>query len=96
MAEERLSPSRSNSRIPAEAWPAATFIAEELEARGIKLESFLDVICMPRTRWDALRRGEMGLLLKESQAIAGALGLSMEFVVNLNHYYMTWKRANGR
>ena len=80
------------NRIPAEAWPAATYIDEELEARGIKVASFLEVINMPRTRWEALKRGEMSLLLKECQVIAGALGLSMEFVVNLNHAYMQWKR----
>ena len=80
-------------RMPAKAWPATTFIAEELEARDIRLDAFLNVIGMQQERWDALQSGEMGLLLKESQAIAGALGLSMEFVVNLNHNYMIWKRA---
>jgi plasmid maintenance system antidote protein VapI len=87
------SPSTPLRRLPAQAWPATSYIAEELEARGVKLQSLLEVINMPRDRWDALQRGEMGLLLKESQAIAGALGLSMEFVANLNQNYMAWKRG---
>ena len=82
-------------RIPAEAWPATSFIAEELEARGIRLDAFLNVIGMHQQRWDALQGGELGLMLKESQAIAGALGISMELVVNLNHAYMRWKRARS-
>lgn len=80
-------------RIPAQAWPATNFIAEELEARGIRLEAFLNVIGMEQRRWDEVASGERGLLLKECQSIGGALGVSMEFFVNLNHSYMQWKKA---
>ena len=80
------------SRIPAECFPATRIVADELAARGIPLEAFLSVIGMARGRWDSVDNGE-GLLLKESQAIAGALGVSMDFIVNLNHSYMRWRKS---
>ena len=82
-----------NSRLPAKAWPAPHFIKEELDARGIRVASFLEVIGMTVTRWDELYAGHKGLLLKESQAIAGALDVSMDFIANLNMSYQRWKKG---
>lgn len=80
-------------RIPAECFPATRIVADELAARDIPLDAFLSVIGMSRGRWDNVDSGEVGLLLKESQAIAGALGVSMDFIVNLNHGYLRWRKA---
>jgi plasmid maintenance system antidote protein VapI len=80
-------------RLPAQCFPAAEIVKDELEARGVSLDAFLNVIGMRPERWEALVKGEYGMLLKECQSIAGALGLSMEFVVNLNFAYQQWKNA---
>ena len=81
------------ARLPVEQWPAAYFLKEELEARGIPIQSFLDVICMDKKRWDSLLSGEKGLVLSECERIAGALGVSTEFIANLNLAYRRWKEA---
>lgn len=85
-----------SERMPVEQWPAAQFVAEELQARGTPLQSFLDVTGIKRKRWDDLVNGKHGLLLSETQKIAGALDVSMELIANLNLSYMRWNRGRSR
>lgn len=82
-----------SERLPYECWPVPHFVEEELEARGTPLKSFLDVVGIAADRWAILKTGDKGLLLSECQRIAGALGVSIEFIANLNMSYGRWRKA---
>jgi plasmid maintenance system antidote protein VapI len=79
----------------AEQWPAAHFIEEELHVRAIPIGSFLIVVGITPTRWELLHSGEKIMLLSESCRIAGALGVSPEFIMNLNLSYSRWRKAKS-
>jgi plasmid maintenance system antidote protein VapI len=66
-------------------------VKDELDARGIKLRSFLETIQMKPERWNALLAGSEGPILSELQRMAGALGLRTEFLANLNIAYRKWR-----
>ena len=80
-------------RLPAECWPAAVYVKDELDARRISLKAFLETIQMKPERWNALLVGSVRPLLTELQRMAGALGVRAEFLANLNLRYREWKEA---
>lgn len=77
---------------PVENWPAAHFVAEELEARGVSITAYLRLIGMDEKRWMDLVNGQKSMLLSEVQRIAGSLNVQPEFIANLNLRYGQWKR----
>lgn len=84
----------SRVHVPAECFPVASFIDEELEARNIRLDAFLHVIGMSEARWRDLQMGA-GMLASECEKIAGALQLNPIFLSNLNLMWREWKKNNG-
>ena len=75
-----------------ECWPVTHFIEEELLARKVPLRSFLNLVGMKKQRWDELHAGRKGLMISECERLSGALGVNIQFIVNLNMRYMDWKR----
>jgi hypothetical protein len=82
---------RSSVHVPAEMFPVASFVEEELEARKIRLDAFLHVIGITMERWRELQGGA-SMLLGECERIANALSLNPIFISNLNLMWNEWKR----
>jgi plasmid maintenance system antidote protein VapI len=84
------------SRIPAECFPPAEFVLEEMESRGWTREELMGMTFWTSVTLDALLVQREPLTEAQAADLERVFGISQRFWLNLETAYRRWKHAKTR
>ena len=82
-----------NERLAAEVFSPGSYLAEELEARGVAADQFARLAQIKPERMTDILSGSKFLLLSECERIGSIMGTSAQMWINMDIAWRKWCRA---